>query len=493
MRSLPTARSTATFPWAGGTMRARRRANPATAGRFSLIAELRRLATLRNGVLAALVLTYIWRYHDMAAILQPFRLAAIATVASWGYLVFEPRMSQLGRALKLPYVWMLVVWMLWVAATSPAAIDPDRAWDAWLNTHSKSLTMALFTLTCLVSFRAVRGLMAVHVLGAATLTYFYVKGGFPLWGTPVSMYDVNDLALLLNMVLPMTLYFAFSEKDTKIKAVLWIIAGMMAVSILMTQSRGGFLTLGLLLLVLWVRVRGIKWWVRLVPAIALVVGFFFLPASVQDRLSTLFSPTEDYNYADQEGRVEIWKRGMGYLADRPITGVGTLNFPVAEATLSPQAQRGLPAGARVSHNSFVEVATETGYPGIILYLGMFLTAFLALFRLRRTCARVRGSSQAAELTLCADCLMLSLMAFCVGGFFLSMGYIAMLFSLFALIAGLEITAAQWLAAGSPAASATLSNGFGGRMSRRISGHSRPVGRRGFDAESLPPLARPGRA
>lgn len=398
----------------------------------------------RYAVLAALLLTYIWRYHDMAPQIQPLRLATLATLLSWGFLLVQPRARQLGRAFRLPYVALVGLWVAWMGVTVPQALVPELAWADWWEGQFRTFTLFLFVLGCVVSFGMVRATLAIHVVGAATITFFYVKGGFPLWGSPVPMYDVNDMALHLNMVLPFTLYFAMTLKDPRVRFGLWALAGFMAVSVLMTQSRGGFLTLGVILLVLWVRVKGIQWWVRLLPGVALVIGFFFLPAPVKERLSTLFTPTQDYNYSDDQGRIEIWRRGLGYLQQHPVTGVGVSNYPVAEATLSTAAQRDGQAPARVAHNSFLEVATETGIPGFILYMGIFLFAGRNLLRTRARLGRFRGNPEATELTLLADFLLLSLVAFCVGGFFLSMGYTAMLMALFATIAGFELSARDWM-------------------------------------------------
>jgi probable O-glycosylation ligase (exosortase A-associated) len=392
-------------------------------------------------------------------------LAAFATVASWAFLVLAPNARQLGQALRLPYVLLMVVWVLWTGAMVPNALDPERAWTIWSDGSVKTLTMFLFVLGFLVSLASVRALMAVQILGAATLTFFYVKGGFPLWGTPVPMYDVNDLALHLNMALPMVLFFAMSIDGRRIRVGLWVLAVFVAVSILMTESRGGFLTLGILFTALWVGARGIKIWMRLVPAIALIVGFFFLPEPVQDRLSTLFSLTEDYNYTEEQGRVEIWKRGLGYLSDHPLTGVGIANFPVAEQTLSDRALYTGTAPARVTHNSFLQVAAETGIPGFLLYLGAFLTAFHRLGHLRGRLKRVRNSPVAGELALMSGFLFMSLLAFCVGGFFLSLGYTPVLFSVIALIAGFDIHVSRWLReASTRSASPVVRPGWGSRTS-----------------------------
>ena len=47
----------------------------------------------------------------------------------------------------------------------------------------------------------------------------------------------------------------------------------------------------------------------------------------------------DYNHTSETGRMQIWSRGIGYMLANPLLGVGPGNFPSAEGTLSPLAER----------------------------------------------------------------------------------------------------------------------------------------------------------
>ena len=98
---------------------------------------------------------------------------------------------------------------------------------------------------------------------------------------------------------------------------------------------------------------------------ALIAGSKFR-GEFEDRLKAVLKEIQ----AD-EGRIQIWQRGMGYMLDHPLLGVGAGNFPTAEGTISSIA-RNTPSwkGVRWSaaHNSFVEIGAELGVPGLILFL-----------------------------------------------------------------------------------------------------------------------------
>lgn len=405
-------------------------------------AESKAILKPRVMLLGLLLLTYVWRFHDLSGLISPFRFAAIATVGSWFYLVFDSRASHLRALIARPAARPLILGVLWAGVTVPFALNPEVAWETWWGTHFKTLTMFLFLLTCFTSLHAVKQAMAVHIVGASLLAFFYAKGGFALWGSPVPMYDVNDMALHLNMAMPFVLFFAIRAPRGWLRLSLWGLLALLTVCALMTQSRGAFLTVGLLTVAILLNATGVKFWIRLLPPVLVVLTYVFAPVETKERLSTLFTPTQDYNVDDEEGRIEIWKRAFGYVSEYPLTGVGMSNFHIAESTLSLQAQQRRPGwDASVAHNSFVEVGAETGLPGLSLFALMLFGALFRLTRIRNLARRhLRGTSAGEEVVLAAEALSLSIVAYCIGGFFLSMAYAPIIYSVIAMAIGLDLSA-----------------------------------------------------
>ena len=125
------------------------------------------------------------------------------------------------------------------------------------------------------------------------------------------------------------------------------------------------------------------------------------------------------------------------MARDPVLGLGAANFPVAEGTISPMAGRAeYSVGVRwgAAHNSFVQVGAELGIPGLVLFVGAIVTALLALRRVARSALRIGAA--ALRVSRFAQSLMAALVGFAVGGFFLSLGYSDMLYTLLALAVGL---------------------------------------------------------
>jgi O-antigen ligase len=189
-------------------------------------------------------------------------------------------------------------------------------------------------------------------------------------------------------------------------------------------SRGGFIALFAVVGFVVLRFAAIPLRWRL-SATALVALILVTAASDQywQQMSTITSDT-DYNHTAETGRLQIWSRGIGYMLQNPVLGLGPGNFQTAEGTLSPLAERqqfGIGVRWNAPHNSFVQIGAELGIPGIALYIAVIASAFRAL-------------RQSAALT---PALTASLLGFVVGSFFLSLAYSEMLYTLVALAVGVQ--------------------------------------------------------
>jgi O-antigen ligase len=205
-----------------------------------------------------------------------------------------------------------------------------------------------------------------------------------------------------------------------------------------TGSRGGFMALVAVAGFVVLRYTGIplRWRVSVTALVALIV-FATATGQYWQQMGTIVSDS-DYNRTDETGRLKIWQRGVGYLLHHPLLGVGPNNFPVAEGTLSPFAERqqyGIGVRWGAAHNSFIQLGAELGFPGLLLFIALIASAFGASRRSsRRPPAAARSASTAPQL---AQALTGSLIGFVVGAFFLSLAYSEMLYTLIALAVALQ--------------------------------------------------------
>ena len=387
--------------------------------------------------MAGIILAYVWRFHILAPGMEALRISAILTGASWAFLLLAPRWEHMSRALRLPFVWLYIGVLFWALAGYSFGLDPQSSFLELRDVHLRNLLFMLFVLGTVSTYVRLEVAMMANAFGAAVLAFYYIKGGTPTMWTPVSTYDRNDMALLFNMCLPIAFWLLVEQKTRWAKVGFGLLAASLGYSVLMSQSRGGFLGLSAILLYFMVTEKTIPIRYRLGPVAIAAVGLFFLPAEVQDRLRTLTSLEQDYNYDSSTGRVEIWKRGLGYVQDRPLFGVGIDNFSEAEATISDRARMlGGRVNGQVAHNSYLEITAETGYPGGVMYLGLVvsLLAWLVTWRNRLKRWRNRGGPRLHALYRLTNCMTASTIGFALGSFFLSTFSLSLLVMLVCLSA-----------------------------------------------------------
>ena len=74
-----------------------------------------------------------------------------------------------------------------------------------------------------------------------------------------------------------------------------------------------------------------------------------------------------------ERRLELWHDALVIVGDHPITGAGFDQFE----ELSPTARSD--RDARWAHHEFLQVASETGIPGVLLVVSLFVWGFVRLY------------------------------------------------------------------------------------------------------------------
>jgi O-antigen ligase len=203
-------------------------------------------------------------------------------------------------------------------------------------------------------------------------------------------------------------------------------------------SRGGLIALGVVVAFVLVRYTAIPLHWRL-SVTALIAVMLIATASNRywEEMGTIMSD-KDYNRTHEYGRLQIWSRGIGYMLENPLLGLGPGNFQVAEGTLSDMSERqqfGIGVRWNAPHNSFVQVGAELGIPGLILFVAIIASALASL---RRSAKNERALTDAGEsrphLT---PALTAALLGFVFGSFFLSLAYAEMLYTLLALSIALE--------------------------------------------------------
>jgi O-antigen ligase len=279
---------------------------------------------------------------------------------------------------------------------------------------------------------------------ASTDGLLRIQNGYSYDSNDIAMVAVSGLALSVLMVQVAT---------GKAKVLAFMIVLGLGGTIAKTGSRGGFvglLAFGFALLVTLKTVPVAKRLMFLCVTVAALA--VFAPPGYWDQMNTVFAPTEDYNWTSPTGRKAVFDRGIQYMMRNPITGIGIDNFPRAEGMLSDRAiaQKLDPSLAGIkwsaAHNSFLEVAAETGVVGLYFFLGLILGSVVIIFKLRQRLPKswLNGTKEERFLYLMTLYLPLTFITYSVSGFFVSFAYRDLVYVLGAFTAGLVVAVDQKL-------------------------------------------------
>lgn len=134
------------------------------------------------------------------------------------------------------------------------------------------------------------------------------------------------------------------------------------------------------------------------------------------------------------GRSDLWTIGLRMVRAHPIGGVGVGNFPVVshnyvlQPGLIKRSELIFSIAPKVTHNTYLQVLTEMGIPGLALFLGIIVTSLLCALR----AARLWSNGGAIGPEALARSVLLGLIGLLVADFFISEMYGKLLWVLIAL-------------------------------------------------------------
>jgi O-antigen ligase len=266
------------------------------------------------------------------------------------------------------------------------------------------------------------GLMTILGLNAlilivATAVVVLLQGFEP--GSRLQILDINEneLATLPLVTLPGLLWRATRVSNPHaIKTAGFFLLMLLAFgTVIMSGSRGSAMSLLIILTVflIWKSTR--RW--GYMGFLGIVLGFILVPSIFTTTLDRFM--VKDARDTALGGREELWQGAWMLISENPVRGKGIGNSPLEimyeiGATRYAQAQEreGMPI-----HNPVLTVWSETGLPGIVLYLGALASAILAFMRRYRSHDQFESQSVSAYYALTASAFISYMMSWIKGGGF----------------------------------------------------------------------------
>lgn len=385
-------------------------------------------------------------------ILKLVRIAFLAAGLAIAAHVVERTVHRQAITPLSPEIGIALALVAWSILTLPLSVWPGGSvriltdhylkaitffWLLWtIVTTSDRLRILAWTLTlCSIPLAAtgVANYLAGEVLSTG------VRGFHRIMGYTGSLTaNPNDLALMLNLIIPITGALAFSV--TRAKRLLAISALLLSVTaVILTYSRAGFLTLAasFVVFVAVMAKRKSPGGAAALLLLALCVPPL-LPDDYMTRLSTITNIEADVTGSAQ-GRWRDTKVAMGLVARHPIVGSG-----IGQDILVMNEERGIDTWRRV-HNAYLQYGVDLGLPGLLLFAWLHLSCLRAARAVER---RAATDSTIRELLPLAIGVQISLIAFGVAAMFHPIAYQFYFFSIAGLAVALRNTCRAGLAHGS---------------------------------------------
>lgn len=354
--------------------------------------------------------------------LAPLRIALLSVAVAM--LAYTYSQLSLRRPILeySPEVVLVLLLAGWAVFTVPFSYWPGGSVSFLTSTYLKAVICFLLLSHAVRNIRQLQGIAWCLVLCTVPLTLHtlsnYVTGTYIGEGDRVLGYasglaqNPNDMALMLNLILPLCIALMLGSRSGLQKLVLTGVALLIVVAVIATFSRAGFLTLMFIgVCYAWLlRNRRQRVWIPII----MITGVFALPlvpASYFERLDTIINIEADQTNSAQT-RLADMKVAVDLAFSKPIVGSG-----VGMSLLALNEARG--EHWLDVHNVYLQLAVDMGFIGLGLFL---LLMFQCLRVINRTASGPPGQGSSRQLLYLAEALRVSLLAFALSAMFYPVAY-----------------------------------------------------------------------
>jgi len=268
----------------------------------------------------------------------------------------------------------------------------DLLTDRWLKSLTVFFAIALLigTLDQLRNFYRLF-FLAIAFAGILTIPYGAMHEG-RLGMNNGELSNANQLAMVALMGLPFALVLiGDTTRSRLLRATAACSSVLLVIIVFRTGSRTGLLCLVLLAVVMfWILPSSSKVLALFGMGMMLVLALAFVPEQISVRLGTMFMADNDMvsiqdaevlnsSRESTENRIQVIREGIGYTIENPIFGLGPGNFE--ERRNADYNARYGHQGFLASHNSYVQTASEMGFPGAVIFITLMVLCYRSVTRI----------------------------------------------------------------------------------------------------------------
>lgn len=369
---------------------------------------------------------YIWKWALKLDIGWSFYVAMAAIL---GFLFW--RQKDAPAIQDNPGSAIMMAFGAWITLSFLFAINSSVSYQPYIE-YLKIFVMFFLSMRVIREFSQIK---ALFIIAAGTLGYIaYEMNALYLFQGRLDIYthgygglDNNGAGLMIAMGVPLAYFLWHGQKQWW----RWIFLAMLPLflhAILMSYSRGAMLSLLLATPLIVIRSRNKKMMLVVLTGLLLLVPVL-AGQEIRDRFFTIDNYQTDES---ANSRFDSWKAAIKIVQDYPIFGAGIRNSNLISN------QYGADMEGRTIHSLYLQIAADSGFPALGLYLAILFIAWSTLRQFQKQYQHTQSSNmQMAYNVACG--LEVSLVIFSVGAVFLSLETFELPYLLILLAFKLPIT------------------------------------------------------
>ena len=347
--------------------------------------------TFAFGIFVLIMMLLFSGVLELASFLAPVHpIFLLSGFALFGALVS----GQFLRVIKSPIGRAISLFTIWFLICIPFSIWRGGSFHVLLEQWYKSFFFFVMTASVVTSvaqsrrvFNTIGYSVGMLAILALAMRGYDREGRLGLFNTRYE--NANDLAWTLLLGLTF-LSFIYSRGTRIQKIVVVILCAPILLALVKTGSREGLIGAGMLVAFSYFQAsRALRVKLATRVPILLILLLAVTPPDIRSRYITFFATgagatsVEKSAAASTETRLALLKDSIRITILHPVFGVGPGNFPVAQSELA--LARGETRGFwRVTHNTYTQISSEMGFPGLAIYLVFIYQCFKALTSVVRT-------------------------------------------------------------------------------------------------------------
>jgi O-antigen ligase len=355
--------------------------------------------------LLAFTAVLLLRPQDQIRALSPLHLAEVTAVLGIAPMMLHRFAHRLPVFRITSETTGIILFGLVIVATSPFSIWPGGALEVFTDSYLKIAIVFVLMMNTLTTAKRLEQLTWLILLCcgfiAGRAVFDYARGinlveDGRLAGPISGMFgNPNDLALNMVTFMPAAAIVALTRHHSMIKRLTAgaIVALMLAV-VVFTKSRGGALGLIVMLAALVILGRRVRPGFGVIAVIGVLLAVPFMPQSFWMRMASMTDENVDKREftGSSEARRIVMNEGIDTFVEFPLTGVGAGQFK----NYNPPQRR---ERWREAHNVLIQVASETGLAGLLVFGFLIVRAALAAATTRRMLSRTKKNRGSDPLRL----------------------------------------------------------------------------------------------